>query len=67
MFILITKESAQVLKHSGRCAIAEPELFSYRKAKYEVQSEQNGHKTANDNYNHHDEIELSNAISKKNT
>ena len=43
MFNIIFNENIQKRKHQESCAFAEPELFSYRKPKREVQNERNGH------------------------
>ena len=66
MFNPIFKANVQ-RKHPVRCALAETELFSDRKPKCVVQNKNNGHKNPNDSYNHHNEIELYQGISKRNT
>ena len=68
MFNPIFKWKVKGWKHPGRCAFAEPEpeLLS-QKYKQVVQKTKNGHKTPNNSHNCHDEIELYQGISKKNT
>ena len=67
MFDPIFKENDQEQKHSGRYAVAEPELPSHRKPKYVVQNEQNEHKNPSNSRNHHDEITFSQGFSKRKT
>ena len=67
MFIPIFKANVQGQKHRGRCAFAEPELISYRKPKRVVQKKKNDNKNSNNSHNSHDEIELDQGFSKKNT
>ena len=51
----ISKENVQVRKHLGNCTFVEPKLRSYRKPKFVVQNENNGHKNTNSSHNYHDE------------
>ena len=67
MFNPIVKANIQGQKHLGRCAFAKPELFNYRKPKHVVQNQKNGHINPQNNHNYHDEIDLYQWISKRNT
>ena len=64
----IFKGNVQGRKHPGRCACAEPELLCFRKSKRVVcNNNNNGHKNSNDSHNYHDDTELYQGISKRNT
>ena len=67
MFNPISKGYVQERKHPGRCAFAESELLGFRKPKRVIQNKNNGHKNPNDSHDYHDEIELYQGISKRNT
>ena len=51
----IFKDDVQGQKHPGSCALAEPEVLIYRKAKHVVQKVYNGHKNPNNSHNYHAE------------
>ena len=55
MFNPIFKENVKGREHPGSCALAEPEILSYRKPKRVVQNEKNGHENDNSSHNYHDE------------
>ena len=71
MFNPIFKENIQGQKHPGRCIFAELELLIYRKPKFVVQNEKNGHTNPSNSHNYHDEnhdeIELCQGYSKIST
>ena len=67
MFNSLFRGNIQGRNHPGRCAFAEPELLTFRKPKHVIQNKNNGHKNSNNNPNYHDDIELYQEISRRNT
>ena len=67
MFNPIYKGNVQGRKHPGVCAFDVPELLCYGKSKRVVQNKKNSHKNPSNSQNYHDEIELYEGISKRNT
>ena len=64
MFNAIFKNNHQEEKYPGKCVVEEPELHKFRKPKYAVHNEWNGHQNPTDCRNHNDGITLYRRISK---